>query len=96
MIVQSMEQLVSNIERNKTRRKSKVQFSFILIAVLTLFLIWSTDVPDWLTDVSPYIFLQFILMMMTYVWILGDAQKNEELLLDELKRYTGKDLDAEM
>ena len=84
MTVQTIEELVSCIELNKARRKSRLLLSFALITVFTLVLIWSTDVPDWLADISPYICLQFILMALAYLWVLGDAQKNEELLRSKL------------
>ena len=71
MTVQTIEELVSCIELNKARRKSRLLLSFALITVFTLVLIWSTDV-------------QIILMVLAYLWVLGDAQKNEELLRSKL------------
>jgi hypothetical protein len=83
---QTIEELVSQVERSRNQRKPRTQWALILIGIMAMVLIWTTEVPLWLTDVSSYVLLVLVFTFAAFYVIQGDAQKNEELLLSLLKK----------
>ena len=79
------EDLVAYVEASRANRKARLLWSFLGIAVFTLILIWTTEIPEWWYQTSPYPLLNLFLIATACLWVQGGAQKNEELLLDRLK-----------
>lgn len=85
MTTSTAEELIAQVEITRRQRRSRIIWSFVGIGVLMTTLIWTTDVPAWWNEVSPYVYLQWLLMTVVCLIFQGSAVKNEEILLRQLK-----------
>lgn len=79
-------ELILRVENSQRQRKSNRVLFIVCATAITLILIWTTEVPIWLQNISPYVHLNFVCIVVAVLWGHGDAEKNETALLDRLKK----------